>query len=137
MIVSGTGRISEDLILQTSKNGNEYVSFSLAHERGYGDKKETDWYSCRVVGEAAKRIASLNIKKGTLLFISGALETPTYVGKDNVKRQNVNINVLWWQFVSTGKPKSENAEVGMGSNEEYVPLPESNVVSADDELPLA
>ena len=137
MIVSGTGRVSEDLILQESKNGNEYVSFSLAHERGYGDKKETDWYSCRVVGEAAKRIASLNIKKGTLLFISGALETPTYVGKDNVKRQNVNINVLWWQFVSTGKPKSENAEVGMGSNDEYVPLPESNVVSADDELPLA
>ena len=137
MIVSGTGRVSEDLILQESKNGNEYVSFSLAHERGYGDNKETDWYSCRVVGEAAKRIASLNIKKGTLLFISGALETPTYVGKDNVKRQNVNINVLWWQFVSTGKPKSENAEVGMGSNDEYVPLPESNVVSADDELPLA
>ena len=137
MIVSGTGRVSEDLILQESKNGNEYVSFSLAHERGYGDNKETDWYSCRVVGEAAKRIASLNIKKGTLLFISGALETPTYVGKDNVKRQNVNINVLWWQFVSTGKPKSENAEVGMESNDEYVPLPESNVVSADDELPLA
>lgn len=137
MIVSGTGRVSDDVILQTSKNGNEYVSFRLAHERGYGDNKETDWYSCRVVGEAAKRIASLNIKKGTLLFISGALETPTYVGKDNVKRQNVNINVLWWQFVSIGKPKSENAEVGMGSNAEYVPLPESNVVSADDELPLA
>ena len=135
MIVSGTGRISEDLILQTSKNGNEYVSFSLAHERGYGDKKETDWYSCRVVGEAAKRIASLNIKKGTLLFISGALETPTYVGKDNVKRQNVNINVLWWQFVSTSRSKSENNDAGIANNS-YVPLPENNVVSADDELPV-
>ena len=135
MIVSGTGRVSEDLILQESKNGNEYVSFSLAHERGYGDKKETDWYSCRVVGEAAKRIASLNIKKGTLLFISGALETPTYVGKDNVKRQNVNINVLWWQFVSTSRSKSENNDAGIANNS-YVPLPENNVVSADDELPV-
>ena len=137
MIVSGTGRVKEDLILQTSKNGNEYVSFSLAHERGYGDNKDTDWYNCRVVGEAAKRIANLQIKKGTLLFISGELETPIITGKDGVKRKNININVLWWQFVSTGKPKSENAEVGMGSNDEYVPLPESNVVSADDELPLA
>jgi len=135
MIVSGTGRVSEDLILQTSKNGNEYVSFSLAHERGYGDNKETDWYSCRVVGEAAKRFANLNIKKGTLLFISGELETPTYVGKDNVTRKNININVLWWQFVSTGKPKSENTDVAAQDNP-YVPLPENNVVSADDELPV-
>ena len=98
MIVSGTGRVKEDLILQTSKNGNEYVSFSLAHERGYGDNKDTDWYNCRVVGEAAKRIANLQIKKGTLLFISGELETPIITGKDGVKRKNININVLYLIF---------------------------------------
>lgn len=135
MIVSGTGRVSEDLILQTSKNGNEYVPFSLAHERGYGDNKETDWYNCRVVGEAAKRISNLQIKKGTLLFVSGELETPITPGKDGVKRKNVNINVLWWNFVSTSKPKAAtNNEV---STSEYVAMPENNVVSADDELPLA
>ena len=135
MIVSGTGRVKEDLILQTSKNGNEYVSFSLAHERGSGDNKDTDWYNCRVVGEAAKRIANLQIKKGTLLFISGELETPIITGKDGVKRKNININVLWWQFVSTSRPKSENNDAGIANNS-YVPLPENNVVSADDELPV-
>ena len=134
MIVSGIGRVSTDIVLQTSKNGNEYVVFSFAHERGYGDNKATDWYNCRVVGEAAKRIASLQIKKGTKLHISGELEIAVNVGENDVKQQRVNINVLWWNFISTGKPKtSTNNAV---PTNEYVPAPESNVVSADDELAL-
>jgi len=134
MIVSGMGRVSTDLVLQTSKKGNEYVAFSLAHERGSGNNKTTDWYNCRLLGEAAKRIASLQIKKGTKLFISGVLEAPTEIGQDNIKRQKVNINVLCLEFASTGKAKSENNN--SDSVGENVPIPESNVVSADEELPL-
>ena len=86
------------------------------------------------MGEAAKRIASLQIKKGTKLHISGELEIAVNVGENDVKQQRVNINVLWWNFISTGKPKT-TANNAVPANE-YVPTPESNVVSADDELAL-
>lgn len=134
MIVSGIGGVSTDIVLQTSKNGNEYVVFGFAHERGYGDNKATDWYNCRVVGEAAKRIANLQIKKGTKLHISGELEISVNAGENDTKQLRANINVLWWNFVSTGKPKSITNN--QASTNAYVAMPESNVVSADDELSL-
>jgi len=135
MIVSGIGRVSTDIELLKSKNGNEYVAFSFAHERGYGEKKVTDWYNCRVLGEAAKRIANMQIKKGTKLHIAGELEIAVTVAENEVKQQRANINVVWWNFVSTGKPKATDNNVV--ATDEYVPVPENNVVSADDELPLA
>ena len=135
MLVGGIGRTSADVVLQKSESGNEYVAFRFAHERGFGDKKETDWYNCRAFGDMAQRMAKAQIKKGSALFLTGELELKNYIDKDNITRQSVNFNVLSWSFIPTGKPKNEantevNGETGTEVNAEFV-------VSADDELPLA
>jgi len=135
MFVGGIGRTSSDVVLQKSESGKEYVAFGFAHDRGFGDKKETDWYNCRAFGDVAQRMAKAQIKKGSSLFLTGELELKNYVDKENITRQSVNFNILSWSFVPTGKPKNEantevNAEVGGEVSAEVV-------VSADDELPLA
>jgi len=123
MIVTGVGRVADDVTLQKGQSGIEYVSINIAHDRGFGEKKATDWYRCTAYGEVAKRMANAQIKKGTPLLISGTLALESYVNKDKVEKQSVKINILDWNFVvSSGKPKKEADGVA--------------VASADDELPL-
>ena len=123
MITTGMGRVAEDVTLQKSPNGVEYVSVGFAHTIGFGEKKSTEWYRCVAYGDMAQRMANAKIKKGSAIFVTGTQSIETYKGKDNVERTSVKLNVLDWSFVSTGKSKSESTS-------------EEVVASADDELPL-
>jgi len=121
MIVTGIGRVATDVVLQKSANATEYVSFDIAHDRGFGEKKVTDWYRCVAYGEMAKRMANAQIKKGSALNICASQAIELYT-KEGVDRTSVKLTILDWNFVSTGKKQSETNEIP--------------TVSADDELPL-
>lgn len=51
--------------------GKEVVEFSVAVNEGYGDKKETRWYS---VTSGNKKLVDL-IDKGCLVYVRGRLKT--------------------------------------------------------------
>lgn len=76
-IAGRTGKAGE---LRHTGSGDAVLSFSVAVDDGYGDKKTTIWFDCSVWG---KRAAALepHIGKGTALAVSGDLGTREHAGK--------------------------------------------------------
>lgn len=71
IIISGNS--ARDVELETSKDGKQFARISLAVSRKF-DKDKTDWFNCVVFGALAEKVASVYIKKGTKVLITGRLE---------------------------------------------------------------
>ena len=98
-----TGRISNDVVKQTSASGKEYVRFSVAVERFMKDKdKKTIFVDCMAFAHNANFIAKY-CKKGSKVIIDGELDSNT-IEKDGGKRTYWTVIV---SSVEADKPKEE------------------------------
>lgn len=71
------GRLSENLVLQKGKNGEDYANFKVACPRSFKNEEgifETDFIPCTVYGEIAKHTSEY-CKKGDIIGIKGRLQT--------------------------------------------------------------
>lgn len=68
-----TGRVGTDAEVRTLQNNTPVVSWSVADQQGWGDKKHTLWIKCAMFGERAAKVAPY-LTKGTIVECSG---TPT------------------------------------------------------------
>lgn len=68
--ISAIGRLGNDPEQKVSLKGTEYILFDLAVDRGFGDRKETDWYRCIAFGSVRDRILKLKAAKGSLSMSS-------------------------------------------------------------------
>lgn len=68
-----TGHSSRDVELETSASGKTFARINLAVARKY-DKDTTDWFNCVVFGALAEKVASVYVKKGSKVAITGRLE---------------------------------------------------------------
>ena len=128
------GRPTADLELKESPNGAAYVRFSLAVNKGYGDKQRALFFQCWLNGKEAERIVNAKVKKGSLISVAGDFDVDTYeVGGE--KRASNKVNVLSWEYVPAGKPKTGDPDGvhNYSGDEACESFPESNI---DDELPV-
>ena len=72
-----TGFVARDAETKNTKNGKEYVTFSVAVSKDKGDK--TIWTSCKAWGDAAKVAAT--IVKGDTVLCVGRVDKHEYNGK--------------------------------------------------------
>lgn len=106
--VNLTGRITKDPELKQSPNGNPYVLFTLAVDRGYKDKdgsRLSDFISCVAWYNQADFISKY-VKKGNMLEISGSIQVRNYQSNNGENRTMYEIVV---DSVSnlTPRPKEE------------------------------
>lgn len=90
------GNVGTDPEFRSMNNGKEVVSFSLATAESWkdksGEKKEkTEWHRITVFGEGLVKVIRSYIKKGSKLYIEGALQTRKYTDKDGVDRYTTEI----------------------------------------------
>lgn len=107
-----TGRVTADLELKTSQNGNNtrYVQFGLAVNKGYGENAHPNFYSCLLYGEAAQRIIDAKVKKGSLIRIIADQELVEFTRKNGDPGWMAKLTILDWNYAPTNRPKQTDTD---------------------------
>lgn len=98
------GRLTSEPELKRTQTGKDVLSFTLAVDRGYGDKKATDFLSC-VAWEHTARFINQYFRKGSLIAVEGSIQTRSYEDKNGNKRTATEIVVSQTHF--TGEKASK------------------------------
>ena len=99
------GRICTDLHLRYTINETPALSFRLANDQGYGEKKRTSFFSCVAYGSTAECINKY-YQKGNMLLLNGRLQTSEYTDKQGQNRVETQIMVERIHFTGS----AQNAE---------------------------
>lgn len=107
-----SGRLGQDVELQTSKSGKSFCKFSLATNDGYGDNKKTNWHNCTAFGKSAEIIQKY-VSKGDELVIQGMIDY-------NKHEDKIYTTILVNQFSFVGSKKvqtTSNQSQSIDSND--------------------
>lgn len=74
------GRTGKDAELRRTGEGDPVLSFSVAVDDGYGDRKSTMWFDCSVWGKRATALEP-HLSKGSAVTIVGDLGKREHDGK--------------------------------------------------------
>lgn len=116
------GNVGQKPELKTSKNGNKYLTFSLAVNERYKPKDSTEykdktsWFNLIVYDKKAEALAKI-LDKGTKVSISGKLQVKMQE-IDGKKYYNPELVVLVVDLLGSGNGKKEKDE--SSSSEENV-----------------
>ena len=90
MLIGNIGKDPEIRVNQIS--GRKVVTFSLATSRRYRDangeqKEQTDWHNIVGYGKVADVFEQLQIRKGTTLYIEGAIQNRSWINSQTQQKQ--------------------------------------------------
>lgn len=123
------GRITRDLELKTTTNGNSVVSFSIATDRNYKENGEfpTDFFEVVAWRKTAEFICNY-FGKGQLIAIEGTLQTRKFTDNNNVERKVTEILIDGAHFCGGKKSEgSENSDnTAPNGNATSPPLPQDD-----------
>ena len=106
------GRLTADPELRQTSTGIEVTSFSIAIDRGYarqGEERQTDFINCVAWRQTAKFITSY-FKKGSMIAVTGSIQTRNYEDKNGNKRVATDVVVATASFCGS------KSETGTASN---------------------
>ncbi|HEY2119250.1 MAG TPA: single-stranded DNA-binding protein [Candidatus Acidoferrum sp.] len=91
------GRLGKDPEVRFTSGGQAVANFSMATDSSYKDKsgerqKRTEWHKIVVWGKQAE-IAQKYLKKGSLIFVDGRLQTREWQDKEGQKKYTTEIVV--------------------------------------------
>lgn len=96
------GRITKDLELKRSGNGNSYINFTLAVN---GSKKEdVNFITCKAFNKKAETMVNY-LGKGSLIAVEGSIVTGSYKNMQGQKVYTTDVFVNDFNFLQS---KSEN-----------------------------
>ncbi|HOF50327.1 MAG TPA: single-stranded DNA-binding protein [Candidatus Colwellbacteria bacterium] len=125
------GRLTIDPEIRTIPSGDKVTSFGVATNRTWTDKsgnrkEATEFHNVVLWGRQAE-IVSQFLKKGSVIFVEGRLQTRSWQGKDGVSRRTTEII---GERVQLG-PRAGN----QGSSEE-TPEAAPEAVEKPEEMPV-
>src|SRR4051794_20801527 len=91
------GNLGRDPESRTMQSGSKVVSFSIAtseswQDRASGERKEkTQWHRIAIFNEKLGEIAEKYLKKGSKVYLEGALETRKFTDKDGNEREATEV----------------------------------------------
>ena len=96
------GSLGKDPESRSTPNGTKVVSFSVAVEKGFGDKKSTSWFNCVAFKDVAE-FAEKYLKKGKGVLVTGDLQTRSWDDKTTgQKRTTTEIIAYKIDFMDSG-----------------------------------
>jgi len=72
--------------------GDAVVSFSVAVDFGYGEKKGALWPKCTIFGKRGEAVAPY-LKKGQQVAVSGELSESKWTNKEGVEQKSLELRV--------------------------------------------
>ena len=91
------GNLGRDPEIRFAQNGNKIANFSIAtsetwRDKSSGERKEkTEWHRIVVFSEGLATITEKYLKKGSKVYIEGALQTRKWTGNDGVEKYTTEI----------------------------------------------
>jgi single-strand DNA-binding protein len=101
--------LTKDVDLKYTSTGKAVVTFSIAYNDGYGEKKEVSYFDVQVWDKQAEH-CSKYLKKGSMVAVEGKLVQQRWTDKTtNQTRSKVIINASQVQFLDArGENKATN-----------------------------
>ncbi len=112
------GNLGADPVVRHTQDGKPIVSFGLAtsetwRDKGSGERKEkTEWHNIVIFNENLAKVAEQYLKKGSTVYVEGALQTRKYTNKDGVEVRTTEVVLQNFRGELTmlgGKPSSGEA----------------------------
>ena len=110
------GRLGRDPETRFTGGGQAVANFSVATDETYKDRngerqKRTEWHKIVVWGKQAE-IAQQYLKKGSLVYIEGRIQSREWQDKEGQKRTSFEIVASNFRMLGS---RSEGAAVGAGA----------------------
>ena len=123
------GRFVSTPELKYTSSQTEVTSFTLAVERSYarqGEQRQTDFINCVAWRNTAEFISKY-FQKGSMIAVTGSIQTRNYEDKNGNKRIAVEVIVEQASFCGSKAETSNNNQPQYNDFEE---------ISGDDDLPF-
>lgn len=130
------GRIVHTPDLKTTGSGVEVLSFTLAVERAYKSKDEervTDFIDCTAWRTTAAFISKY-FQKGSMIAVTGEIQTRNYEDKNGNKRKAVEVIVSQASFCG-GKSETAGPATPTTSYNKSLDIDTDEIMN-DDDLPF-
>ena len=91
------GNLGRDPEVRRTGAGDPIVNFSIAtteswRDKGTGERKDrTEWHNIVIFNENLGRVAEQYCKKGSKVYIEGALQTREYTDRDGNQRKSTEV----------------------------------------------
>src|SRR5713101_6539360 len=127
------GRLGRDPETRYTGGGQAVANFSMATDESYKDKngerqKRTEWHRIVVWSKLAE-IAQQYLKKGSLLYLEGRLQTREWQDKEGQKRTTTEIVATNFRMLGG---RAEGAAAGGGASRSGGDDMETHAAPADD-----
>lgn len=87
-----TGHLTEDAVSKFTSNGTAVVTFNMANNRGWGDKKKTLFLAVNVWGKRGESLKQY-LTKGTLIGVTGELSLNKWTSQsDGLERTKIVVD---------------------------------------------
>ncbi len=142
------GNLGRDPEIRTTQDGKEIANFSIAtseswKDRNTGERKEkTEWHRIVVFNENLVKVVKSYVKKGSKLYIEGALQTRKWTDKDGQEKYSTEVVLQGYNGSLTmldGKRDGESSYDSGGYNQSQPSQPQRQQAApqlADDEIPF-
>ena len=86
------GHCGKDPEIRTTQSGTKVASLSIATSESWRDKstgerkQDTQWHRVVCFNDGLVKVIEQYVKKGSALYIEGAMKTRSWRGQDNVER---------------------------------------------------
>jgi single-strand DNA-binding protein len=117
------GNLGKDPEVRHTQDGKAIVSLSVAtsetwRDKASGERKEkTEWHRVVIFNEALAKVAEQYLKKGSTVYLEGALQTRKYTDKDGVEKYSTEVVLQNYRGELTmlgGKPGGSGDSMGGG-----------------------
>ncbi|MCP4695254.1 MAG: single-stranded DNA-binding protein [Gammaproteobacteria bacterium] len=141
------GNLGRDPEVRFSQDGKKIVNFSIATSESWKDKstcerrEKTEWHRIVVFSDGLAGIAERFLKKGSKVYIEGALQTRKWTGNDGFEKYtteivlqgyNATLTMLDSAGNNTGAAGGESSgSDNNGSSPDYGDVPGGNL---DDQI---
>lgn len=86
------GRLAADAELKYTGNGEPVLSFRVASDIGYGERKSTNWFQCQIWGKRGESLQQY-LAKGQQVTVYGQLTLREWQDKEGGKRLSPDVRV--------------------------------------------
>ena len=138
------GNVGKDPEVRSTNDGREIATLTVAtseswKDKSTGEKKEkTEWHRVVIFNDGLVNLVKNYVKKGSKLYIEGALHTRKWTDKDGVERYTTEIVLQGFGSVITMLDKNNGGggNNSSESNDQPQQSSPSNSDQLDDEVPF-
>lgn len=133
------GRLTKDVELRSTINGKNVANFTVAVDRDYnsGSEKQTDFIEC-VAWKGTGEFVSKYFHKGSMIIVSGSLQSRKWQDRDGNNRVNweVNAQSVYFGESRNNSPNAAQATYQQNYGNPNVGAPDfEDLDESDGELP--